>query len=101
MESSATGKLAYLLLGQEDYKEHNSEVTQCRFSGSRCIIGKKNLVNTFNFRETWLFSSFYTGSCDIDGVVKVWSAAPGKAASFFFKTGNLIDLFHLKICFNR
>jgi WD40 repeat protein len=48
-------RLAYLLLGQEEYQEHNSEVTQCKFSSSGYTIA----------------------SSDVDGVVKVWSASPG------------------------
>ena len=48
-------RLAYLLLGQEEYLEHHSEVTQCKFSSSGYTIA----------------------SCDTEGVVKVWSASPG------------------------
>ena len=36
---SGTGRLAFLLLGQEEFKEHHSEITQCKFSGSGCVIG--------------------------------------------------------------
>ena len=47
-------RLSYLLLGQEEYLEHNSEVTQCKFSAS----------------------GYNIASSDTDGVVKVWSAFP-------------------------
>ena len=47
--------LASLITGQEEYDEHHSEVTQCRFSHSGTTIA----------------------SSDVDGVVKVWSASPG------------------------
>ena len=36
---SGSGRLAFLLLGQEEFKEHHSEITQCKFSGSGCVIG--------------------------------------------------------------
>ncbi len=52
--SSKENRLAYLLLGQEEYLEHHSEVTHARFSTSGYLIA----------------------SSDVDGVVKVWSASP-------------------------
>ena len=52
---SAHCGLASLITGQEEYDEHHSEVTQCRFSHSGTTIA----------------------SSDVDGVVKVWSASPG------------------------
>ena len=52
--------MAYLLLGQEEYHEHHSEVTQCRFSSSGYTIA----------------------SSDVDGVVKVWSASPGPPQTY-------------------
>jgi len=55
VKSKGDQRLAYLLLGQEEYDEHHSEVTQCRFSHSGTTIA----------------------SSDVDGVVKVWSASPG------------------------
>ncbi len=61
-------KLAYLLLGQEEYLEHHSEVTQCRFSAS----------------------GFTIASSDVDGVVKIWSASPGQPqtlATFVSQSG--------------
>ena len=54
-QSKENQRLAYLLLGQEEYLEHHSEVTQCKFSSSGYTIA----------------------SCDTEGVVKVWSASPG------------------------
>jgi len=55
VKSKGDTRLAYLLLGQEEYDEHHSEITQCRFSHSGTTIA----------------------SSDVDGVVKVWSASPG------------------------
>ena len=34
-------RLAYLLLGQEEYQEHHSEVTQCKFSSSGYCIASR------------------------------------------------------------
>ena len=34
-------RLAYLLLGQEEYQEHHSEVTQCKFSSSGYSIASR------------------------------------------------------------
>lgn len=45
----------FILLSQEEYNEHHSEVTHCRFSKAT-----GNLI----------------ASSDVDGVVKVWSACP-------------------------
>lgn len=55
--NNSTGgeRMAYLLLGQEEYGEHHSEVTQCKFSSSGYLMA----------------------SGDVDGVVKIWSASPG------------------------
>ena len=44
-----------MYIGQEEYFEHKSEVTQCKFSSE----------------------GYNIASCDVDGVVKVWSASPG------------------------
>ena len=48
-------QLEYLLLSQEEYLEHHSEVTQCRFSSS---------------------SGYLIASGDVEGVIKIWSAGP-------------------------
>lgn len=67
-EVSHDSKTPYLLLGQEVYSEHSSEVTQCRFSPSGYTIA----------------------SSDVDGVVKIWSASPGDPqtiASFISTSG--------------
>ena len=48
-------QLEYLLLSQEEYLEHHSEVTQCKFSSS---------------------SGYLIASSDVEGVIKVWSAGP-------------------------
>ena len=47
--------LEYLLLSQEEYLEHHSEITQCKFSTS---------------------SGYLIASSDIEGVIKIWSAGP-------------------------
>ena len=47
--------LEYLLLSQEEYLEHHSEITQCKFSTS---------------------TGYLIASSDIDGVIKIWSAGP-------------------------
>jgi hypothetical protein len=49
MSSFYPARLAYLLLGQEEYKEHHSEITQCKFSGSGCVIGKFFFVSLISF----------------------------------------------------
>ncbi len=49
-----TEKLDYLLLGQEEYLEHHSEITHCRFTSSGLVVA----------------------SSDMDGVVKVWTPSP-------------------------
>ena len=62
-------RLAFLLLSQEEYGEHHSEVTQCKFSR-----GLGNVV----------------ASSDVDGVVKIWSATPGSPhtlATFISNSG--------------
>ena len=46
--TSSDGRLAYLLLGQEEYKEHHSEITQCKFSGTGCVIGESKSTKLFN-----------------------------------------------------
>lgn len=46
--------------GQEEYLEHHSEVTQCRFSSSGYTIA----------------------SSDVDGIVKIWSASPGAPTTY-------------------
>ena len=48
-------QLEYLLLSQEEYLEHRSEVTQCKFSSS---------------------SGYLIASSDVEGVIKIWSAGP-------------------------
>jgi len=50
---------AFILLSQEEYREHNSEVTHVKFSR-----GSGNLI----------------ASSDVDGVVKIWSATPPSAS---------------------
>ena len=40
-------RLAYLLLGQEEYQEHHSEVTQCKFSSSGYCIASRYKVDFF------------------------------------------------------
>ena len=52
--NQSTGRLAYLLLGQEEFSEHQSEITHCRFSSSGNFIA----------------------SSDIDGIIKIWSPTP-------------------------
>jgi WD40 repeat protein len=52
-----TEKMDYLLLGQEEYLEHNSEITHCRFTTSGLVVA----------------------STDVDGVVKVWTPLPSGA----------------------
>ncbi|KAG8262556.1 WD repeat-containing protein 91 [Homalodisca vitripennis] len=52
-----TGKMSrqgFLLLSQEEMTEHKSAVTQCQFNASGSVVA----------------------SCDVDGVIKVWSPAP-------------------------
>ena len=49
-----------MYIGQEEYFEHKSEVTQCKFSSE----------------------GYNIASCDVDGVVKVWSASPGPPNTF-------------------
>ncbi|TRY71914.1 hypothetical protein TCAL_00179 [Tigriopus californicus] len=46
--------IAYLLLSQEEYLEHQSEITHCRFSSTGALIA----------------------SSDIDGVIKIWTPTP-------------------------
>ena len=53
--SADSEHLEYLLLSQEGYQEHHSEVTQCKFSTS---------------------SGYLIASGDIEGVIKIWSAGP-------------------------
>ena len=50
-------RLDYLLLGQEEYLEHHSEITHCRFSTSGSVVA----------------------SSDVDGVLKVWTPSPSGA----------------------
>ena len=47
-------KMTYILLGQEEYMEHHSEITHCRFSHSGSVVA----------------------SSDVSGVIKVWNASP-------------------------
>ncbi|KAL1132580.1 hypothetical protein AAG570_010532, partial [Ranatra chinensis] len=51
---SSSKKDNFLLLSQEKMTEHKAAVTQCRFNALGSLVA----------------------SCDIDGVVKVWSTAP-------------------------
>ena len=48
-------QLEYLLLSQEEYLEHHSEITQCKFSTS---------------------SGYLIASSDMEGIIKIWSAGP-------------------------
>ena len=50
-------RLDYLLLGQEEYLEHHSEITHCRFTTSGSVVA----------------------SSDVDGVLKVWAPSPSGA----------------------
>ena len=64
-----SGSDTFLLLSQEEYAEHHSEITQCKFSSS---------------------SGALIASSDIDGVIKVWSASPGETmtiATFISNAG--------------
>ena len=47
--------LEYLLLSQEEYLEHHSEITQCKFSS---------------------LSGYLIASSDMEGIIKIWSAGP-------------------------
>ena len=50
-------RLDYLLLGQEEYLEHHSEITHCKFATSGSVVA----------------------SSDVDGVLKVWTPSPSGA----------------------
>ena len=54
---ASNDKIAYLLLGQEEYLEHHSEITHCKFTTSGFVIA----------------------SSDVNGVIKVWSPSPSGA----------------------
>ena len=49
-------RLDYLLLGQEEYLEHHSEITHCRFTTSGSVVA----------------------SSDVDGVLKVYYSVKSK-----------------------
>ena len=54
---NTSGRLAYLLLGQEEYSEHRSEITHCKFNTDGTVIA----------------------SSDNDGVIKIWNPTPSPA----------------------
>ncbi len=71
LSTGSVEKLAFLLLGQEEYQEHRSEVTHCRFTSSGSAIA----------------------SGDVDGIIKVWTAAPTqKTLATFISQGGISSL---------
>ena len=61
LSSTSSDRMAFLLLSQEEYLEHNSKVTHCQFSSSGAVIA----------------------SSDLDGVLKVGKLNPLKNPSLF------------------
>ena len=55
MNGADDDQLEYLLLSQEEYLEHHSEITQCKFSS---------------------LSGYLIASSDMEGIIKIWSAGP-------------------------
>lgn len=85
--SSASDKMAFLLLSQEEFLEHNSKVTHCRFSSSGAVIASSDLDGVLKVEKHHIFVPLFffftfTNWCQI------WSPTPNPQtkATFIAKT---------------